>query len=131
MSQVTINGVNVLSGSIVMPLRGVWTADLVIDQPDGSGFDAGTSVSIESEDGLTFTGTVAPDRTGDFLDAVHVRVLGGAGGMATTLTARGYVQPGAFVRDVLNGIAHVPGTDEMLVTGKFWPTTFRVRIDAA
>jgi glutaminyl-peptide cyclotransferase len=33
--------------------------------------------------------------------------------------------------DVLNGIAHVPGTDEMLVTGKFWPTTFRVRIDAA
>lgn len=32
--------------------------------------------------------------------------------------------------DVLNGIAHVPGTDEMLLTGKDWPTTFRVRIDA-
>jgi glutaminyl-peptide cyclotransferase len=29
--------------------------------------------------------------------------------------------------DVLNGIAAVPGTDEFLVTGKLWPTMFRVR----
>jgi glutamine cyclotransferase len=29
--------------------------------------------------------------------------------------------------DVLNGIAAVPGTDEFLVTGKLWPTAFRVR----
>ncbi|SEP88417.1 glutaminyl-peptide cyclotransferase [Lentzea albida] len=29
--------------------------------------------------------------------------------------------------DVLNGIAHVPGTNEFLVTGKNWPTIFRVR----
>lgn len=30
--------------------------------------------------------------------------------------------------DVLNGIAHVDG-DEYLLTGKLWPTTFRVRLD--
>lgn len=29
--------------------------------------------------------------------------------------------------DVLNGIAAVPGTDEFLVTGKYWPTMYRVR----
>jgi glutamine cyclotransferase len=29
--------------------------------------------------------------------------------------------------DVLNGIARIPGTDEFLVTGKLWPTMFRVR----
>lgn len=29
--------------------------------------------------------------------------------------------------DVLNGIAAIPGTDEFLVTGKRWPTMFRVR----
>ncbi|HEX4246996.1 MAG TPA: glutaminyl-peptide cyclotransferase [Pseudonocardia sp.] len=29
--------------------------------------------------------------------------------------------------DVLNGIAALPGTDEFLLTGKFWPTLFRVR----
>lgn len=29
--------------------------------------------------------------------------------------------------DVLNGIAQIPGTDEFLLTGKFWPSIFRVR----
>jgi glutaminyl-peptide cyclotransferase len=29
--------------------------------------------------------------------------------------------------DVLNGVADIPGTDEFLLTGKLWPTTFRVR----
>jgi glutamine cyclotransferase len=29
--------------------------------------------------------------------------------------------------DVLNGIAAIDGTDEFLVTGKLWPTMFRVR----
>jgi glutamine cyclotransferase len=30
---------------------------------------------------------------------------------------------------VLNGIAHIDG-DEFLITGKYWPTMYRVRIDA-
>lgn len=30
--------------------------------------------------------------------------------------------------DVLNGIAHLPGTDELLLTGKEWPSTYRVRV---
>ncbi|WP_295628552.1 glutaminyl-peptide cyclotransferase [uncultured Corynebacterium sp.] len=30
--------------------------------------------------------------------------------------------------DVFNGIAHIPGTDRFLVTGKYWPTLFEVRI---
>ncbi len=29
--------------------------------------------------------------------------------------------------DVLNGIASIPGTDEFLITGKHWPSLFRVR----
>ncbi|MGH3517214.1 MAG: glutaminyl-peptide cyclotransferase [Haloechinothrix sp.] len=29
--------------------------------------------------------------------------------------------------DVLNGIAAIPGRDEFLITGKLWPTMFRVR----
>ncbi|MGW4367318.1 glutaminyl-peptide cyclotransferase [Nocardia takedensis] len=32
--------------------------------------------------------------------------------------------------DVLNGIAHVPGTDRFLITGKYWPTMFEVRFVA-
>ncbi|MFD9615183.1 glutaminyl-peptide cyclotransferase [Streptomyces sp. NPDC059083] len=29
--------------------------------------------------------------------------------------------------DVLNGIAHLPGTDHFLLTGKKWPTSYEVR----
>jgi glutaminyl-peptide cyclotransferase len=29
--------------------------------------------------------------------------------------------------DVLNGIAHLPGTDRFLLTGKYWPVLFEVR----
>jgi hypothetical protein len=108
MSLITINDIGIISGSITMPKIGVWSADVVIDQPDGTGFDAGTAVKIEG-DGITLNGTVVADRTGDFLDAVHVRVLGGAGGMAKLSTPRNFVQPGAFIRDVLNGLTSDSG----------------------
>jgi glutaminyl-peptide cyclotransferase len=32
--------------------------------------------------------------------------------------------------DVLNGIATIPGTDQFLITGKHWPSLFRVRFVA-
>ena len=38
-------------------------------------------------------------------------------------------QPSGENVDVLNGIAHIPGTNEFLVTGKNWPTIFRVRFN--
>jgi hypothetical protein len=104
MALVTCNGVAVISGSVIRPRVGVWAADLVLDQSDGTGFDPGTKVTIESEGGYELVGTVDPNRAGDFLDAVHVRILGGAAGMNKASTPRGYVQPHAFVRDVLDGI---------------------------
>jgi hypothetical protein len=109
MSLVTANGVAVLSGTITMPIYGVWSADLVIDQPDGSGFEAGTEVTITAGDGLELAGTVVPDRTGSFVDSVHVYVDGGAAGMGLPATAKGYAQPNAYVRDVLDGIARDAG----------------------
>jgi hypothetical protein len=104
MALVTANDVAVVRGSILRPLVGVWTADLEIDQSDAGAFAAGTSVTIKSANGYSLTGTVAENRSGSFLDAVYVRVLGGAGGMSQPSSARSYVQPGAFVRDVMNGL---------------------------
>ncbi len=48
---------------------------------------------------------------------------------ASSLTAAARLAPGAGAGgiDVLNGIAHVPGTDRFLVTGKLWPVMFDVR----
>ncbi|NUT53222.1 MAG: glutaminyl-peptide cyclotransferase [Saccharothrix sp.] len=51
-----------------------------------------------------------------------------ADGRVTATVDLGVLRPADVPRtDVLNGIAAVPGTDEFLVTGKNWPTIFRVR----
>ena len=123
MALVTANGVAVISGTVLRPLVGAWTADLVIDQIDGTGFDAGTRVNIQSDNGYSLTGTVAQDRTGAFLDAVHVRVVGGAGGLAKAASARSYAQPGAFVRDVLNGLCADAGETLSSTTDASFLTT--------
>lgn len=85
------------------PASGTWTADLRIDNPGASNFPAGTQVTITSENGYSRKGVIDPTRTGSRIDAVHVRVLGGAGGMQKPASARNFVQPGAFVSNVVNG----------------------------
>lgn len=109
MSLLVANDIGVISGSINMPLNGAWTANLVIDQSDLSGFDAGTAVTLKADNGFELHGTVMADRSGTFLDAVHLYVIGGAAGMNKVVQSRGFVQPGAFVSDVLNGIASDSG----------------------
>ncbi|MET8953644.1 glutaminyl-peptide cyclotransferase [Streptomyces sp. NPDC004129] len=56
-----------------------------------------------------------------------VRIDPATGAVTADIDASGLVRadrlaPGA----VLNGIAAVPGTDQFLITGKYWPTMFRV-----
>lgn len=110
MALITLNGVTVLSGTIWLPAVGVTSADLVLDNPDGTGFDSGTDVTLTTADGsFSLTGTIAPNRNGTLLDASHVRVLGGAGGMAQMVTPRYYAQPGALVSDVVNAILNDVG----------------------
>jgi glutaminyl-peptide cyclotransferase len=58
-----------------------------------------------------------------------VRIDPGSGRVTATVDLTGLLPPAERARtDVLNGIAHIPGTDEFLVTGKLWPTMFRVRL---
>lgn len=109
MALLTANGVGVIGASIVMPLYGCWTADLLLDNPDLTGFDAGAAVTIRCDGGLEFSGVVVPDRSGDFLDSTHVRVIAGKGGMSKAATVQGYVQPGARVQDVLSQLANDGG----------------------
>ncbi len=55
---------------------------------------------------------------------------GTIGTVSAAVRAADLLEPGERARaSVLNGIAAVPGTDEFLVTGKLWPTIFRVRFD--
>lgn len=106
---VAANSVAVIGGTIDFPLTGTWTADLRLDQPDGSGFAPGTSVTVTAEGGYSVKGTVPTGRTGDFLDAVHVRLVGGAGGLGMLAAAQAFAQPGVFVRDVVNALMAASG----------------------
>jgi glutamine cyclotransferase len=57
-----------------------------------------------------------------------VRIDPGSGRVTATVDLSGLLpEEDRAGADVLNGIAHIPGTDEFLVTGKLWPTMFRVR----
>lgn len=58
-----------------------------------------------------------------------VRIDPSTGNVDTVVDAAGLWPGQAGSRErVLNGIAHIDG-DEYLLTGKYWPTMFRVRID--
>ncbi|MEV0680965.1 glutaminyl-peptide cyclotransferase [Actinosynnema sp. NPDC050436] len=57
-----------------------------------------------------------------------VRIDPASGDVRATVDLAGIRPEGVPETDVLNGIAKVPGTDEFLVTGKNWPTMFRVKI---
>jgi glutamine cyclotransferase len=55
-----------------------------------------------------------------------VRINPTTGVVTGVVDASGLFSPQAD-GDVLNGIAAIPGTDQFLVTGKRWPSLFRVR----
>lgn len=57
-----------------------------------------------------------------------VRVDPGSGRVTAVVDAAGLLPPERRAgADVLNGVAAVPGTDQFWLTGKLWPSTFRVR----
>ena len=57
-----------------------------------------------------------------------VRIDPGDGKVTATVDLAGLLPAAQRAdADVLNGIAAIPGTDEFLVTGKLWPTMFRVK----
>lgn len=61
-----------------------------------------------------------------FTDRI-VRVDPATGAVTASIDASGLLREDELVQgSTLNGIAAVPGTDQFLITGKFWPKMFRV-----
>ncbi|MEV5649329.1 glutaminyl-peptide cyclotransferase [Nocardia sp. NPDC052254] len=57
-----------------------------------------------------------------------LRIDPDSGAVLADIDAGGLLKPTESAgADVLNGIAQLPGTDNFLVTGKYWPTMFEVR----
>lgn len=100
MALVTCAG-SVLRARIHLPLHGAWLADLVLDtatMPTGQ-------QTIAADGGLSLVGTVVDG--GVFLDAAHVRMVGGAGGLAKIVPAAAYRS--AQLRDPLGAITQASG----------------------
>ncbi|MEV5436053.1 glutaminyl-peptide cyclotransferase [Streptomyces sp. NPDC052682] len=58
-----------------------------------------------------------------------VRIDPGTGAVTASIDASGLLHADELVPgSALNGIAAVPGTDQFLLTGKFWPKMFRVAL---
>lgn len=117
--------------------------------------DGGRLVMSDGSDRLTFrdpatfapTGSVRVQRDGQPVTALNelecaggavwaniwqtdriVRIEPASGAVTGVVDAAGLLDPSQRAdAGVLNGIAAVPGTGQFLVTGKNWPTLFRVR----
>jgi glutamine cyclotransferase len=112
-------------------------------QPDGRLVMSNGSSSLTFRDPQTFAVTGSVDVGVDQLnelecvgDTVYanvwktgtiLRIDAKTGHLTGSIDAGGLRTPVTPGEDVLNGIAAIPGTDEFLVTGKLWPTMFRVR----
>ncbi len=98
MSTVRVNDKAAFEATICLPRLGAWHADVHVD----SVTEVKGKVTIAIGDGqLQLFGTVA--RGGTFVDSAHVRVVAGAGGMATMARPRHYnsTNVGIVLRDLL------------------------------
>jgi hypothetical protein len=83
----TANDIPVVSGSIVMPRRGAWTANLELDSTDV--LSEGALVTLVSLNGeLTLVGTVV--RPSGHYDEHMLYLVAGAGGLQKPLDPKGY-----------------------------------------
>ena len=72
---------------LTLPLRGVWTADLLSTDPSTAASFQGQPVAI-GFGGLSLVGTIL--RGGNWRASAYLRVVGGAGGLANDTTPSGY-----------------------------------------
>ncbi|MGQ0481204.1 MAG: glutaminyl-peptide cyclotransferase [Pseudonocardia sp.] len=106
------------------PLRGLNELECVAGAVWANVFETDWLVRIE----LGADPASPASNTSDSADSTDSTAA--AGTVSAAVLAADLLGPGDRARaGVLNGIAAVPGTDEFLLTGKLWPTIFRVRFD--
>ncbi len=121
----TLNDLPVLSGLVALPRAGAWHADLVVDAPDASQLQGAVTLVVGK---LELHGVAR--RSGAFVQRASIRVVGGAGGLATELEPKGYRSPSVSVilGDIVGdaGEALSPTVDGSLLASVM-PAWVRVR----
>ncbi len=99
----SVNGLPVVGGSLLVPLVGAWTADLVLA---GQDVVAGPCTVVIGN--LTLQGAVY--RTAVYGGQTRARLVGGAGGWRKPVPAQGYGNPaGVALSTVLGDVAAATG----------------------
>lgn len=96
----TVNGANILLGEVTRPRVGAWLADLVVDSDRLSDFQD-APLSLQLGPGRVFKGWAV--RAGLHHAQIHLRIVGGAGGLGDVLPPRAFSNATAAVilRDAL------------------------------
>jgi hypothetical protein len=99
----TLNGEQIMSGTIAIPLVGMWTADVAIDNDT---IETGAVTLVIGN--LTMQGAVI--RSAPFAGQTKARIVGGGGGWRNVLPAKGYSnQSGVMLSMVLRDAASEAG----------------------
>ena len=118
---------------VQMDRAGVVTDDIVVELPTGTLVDAlitaARSIEGAEVDSIRpFTGTV--DRRGQI--QMLARIADTTGDVTAVIDASSLPNNAApDPNNVLNGIAHIPGTEEFYLSGKRWPDLYRVSFQPA
>jgi hypothetical protein len=83
---ILLNGLNVTHARLILPWRGVWSAEIECEPTPAGTPPSGPAVLVVNESPMV--GTVDAARSGMFGDAARVRVLGGSGGWHKLVQAR-------------------------------------------
>ena len=86
MSTATLNGVTILRGRVTLRLVGAWDAEVWVEGTDTA---AVTGAVVLELGGVPMRGWATPGK--DAGGRVSVRVVGGAGGLQTSVSPQGYV----------------------------------------
>lgn len=87
MANVLVNDVAAVRLELHRPRVGPWFA---IADLDGVDVPSGAATITIGDGALVLSGTIQPQRSGAFVDRVRVRIVGGAGGLAKTLSPKFY-----------------------------------------
>jgi len=102
MALASVNGIDVVSATIRMPLIGAWSTDVVVDTAAG----VSGACTLALDGGLTLVGFAA--RTGVFLETSYVRITGGpAGGLGKPARIQHY--RGTTVRGIIGELMRTSG----------------------
>ncbi len=132
MSYLSVNGVPCVRGRLILPLRGVWVADVVAEDESSQGkFPLpGSSVSVTFGT-QSFSGTVR--RSSSPFGTIFARLVGGSGGLPKRLEGKSYQSTTArnVINDLLSdcGEQLAPNSDRTIL-GQALPAWVRIAAPA-